>query len=92
MDVLGTNIHSELNIASLHVAGMIDVTYPCAARVNERQLKLVGHIAEISIEGPKIYDVKYDVEAFFDQTKIPAGVERTADLLGSQYTKAGTDG
>jgi hypothetical protein len=41
---------------------MIDVTYPCAARVNERQLKLVGHIAEISIEGPKIYDVKYDVE------------------------------
>jgi hypothetical protein len=30
--------------------------------------------------------------AFFDQSKIPAGVEVTADLLGSQYTKAGADG
>jgi len=88
MDVLGTNIHSELNVATFHAAGMINVTYPCEARVDERQLKLVGYINEISIEGQKIFDVKYDVEAFFDQGKIPAAVEDTADLSTAQYAAA----
>ena len=88
MDVLGTNIHSELNVATFHAAGMINVTYPCEARVDERQLKLVGYIDEISIEGQKIFDVKYDVEAFFDQNKIPAAVEDTADLTAAQYAAA----
>jgi len=88
MDVLGTNIHSELNVASFHAAGKINITYPCAVRVDERQLKLLGYIEEVSIEGQKIYDVVYDVEAFFDQTKIPAGVKDTADLSEGQFAKA----
>jgi hypothetical protein len=88
MDVVGTNMNIEINIDILRIKGDVNFTYPCHARVDDRQFKLTGHIEEISIGDQKIYDVNFDVDVFLDGKNIPDGIIETAELSKDQFMEA----
>jgi hypothetical protein len=88
MDVVATNLNIEINIDILRIEGYVNITYPCHARVEDRQLQLTGYIEEISIGDQNIFDVNYDVDVFLDGEKIPDGITETSELDSGQFMKA----
>ena len=88
MDITGTNVRGEMNIGSFRVAGTVNITYPCEAQVEDRQLKLVGYIAELAIKGQRIYEVSYDIAVWFDPEKLPANKTHTSNLTAEEFRSA----